>query len=166
MRSIEQASTDSPSARSARKGRPPETSSDDSCKNKKRYTGSPDYLKKYKKINKLYRERCWRHLNCYLSSDSAGEPPHGFIRGIMFTSTSHLKRKCHCVSFNLKQNTEQNVALQTIYEHLSMNNSYLLLLPSQGLWAILSPGHCDCHNPECFLHTLLLYDYWCWDRHR
>ena len=43
----------------------------------------------------------------YLSSDSAGEPPHGFIGGIVFTSASHLKGKRHGVSFNLQQDTKE-----------------------------------------------------------
>lgn len=42
----------------------------------------------------------------YLSSDSAGEPPHGFIGGVVFTSTPHLKGKRHSVSFNLKRDTK------------------------------------------------------------
>lgn len=40
----------------------------------------------------------------YLSSDGAGEPPHGFIGSVVFTSASHLKGKRHSVSFNLKHN--------------------------------------------------------------
>lgn len=49
----------------------------------------------------------------YLSSNSAREPPHGFIRGVVLTSTPHLKGKCHSVSFNLQQGTEKKVALHT-----------------------------------------------------
>lgn len=37
----------------------------------------------------------------YLSSDGAGETPHSFVRGVVFTSTSHLEGKCHCVTLNL-----------------------------------------------------------------
>lgn len=49
----------------------------------------------------------------YLSSDSAGEPPHGFIGGVVFTSTPHLKGKRHSVSFNLQQGTGEKRELST-----------------------------------------------------
>lgn len=46
----------------------------------------------------------------YLSSDSAGEPPHGFVRSVVLTPTPHLKWKRHCVSFHLKQDTDKTDA--------------------------------------------------------
>lgn len=46
----------------------------------------------------------------HLSSDSAGEPPHGFVGGVVFTSTPHLKGKGHRVSFNLQQGTKKGIS--------------------------------------------------------
>ncbi len=69
----------------------------------------------------------WSHT--YLSSDSAGKPPHGFVRGVVLTSTPHLKGKRHSVSFNLKCDTEKNIALQCCLCSLWMfvQNSFFYL---------------------------------------
>lgn len=48
----------------------------------------------------------------YLSSNSTGKPPHGFIRGVVFATTSHLKGKCHSISFNLQWNAERTLGSQ------------------------------------------------------
>lgn len=172
MRSIEQASTDRPSARSARKGRPPETSSDDSWKQKITFSELVGVLHVPQCQYGHVKYRFTGHAGAptfYLSSDSAGEPPHGFIGGVVFTSTPHLKGKRHSVSFNLQQGTGEKRELSTpvcakCSLFLFVQNN--LFLPWPGLWAILSPRHCDCHIPECSLHTLLLYGCWCWDQRR
>lgn len=110
MRSIEQASTDRPSARSARKGRPPETSSDDSWAHKQTASSGLAAFVQCSTSREWFNSK-YKHVGpasaptLYLSSDSAGEAPHGFIGGVVFTSTPHLKGKRHSVSFNLKQDT-------------------------------------------------------------
>lgn len=52
------------------------------------------------------------HQKAYLSSNSAGEPPHGFIRGVVFATTPHLKGKCHSISFNLQWNKKRTLGSQ------------------------------------------------------
>lgn len=42
----------------------------------------------------------------YLSSDGAGEAPHGLIGGVVLATAPHLKGKGHSVSFNLQQDAE------------------------------------------------------------
>ena len=81
----------------------------------------------------------------YLSSDSAGEPPHGFIRGVVFTSTPHLKRKGHSVSFHLKQGTENSIALKDCCVFCV----FLLCMFAQNSFLYLD----EVFGPSCPQHT-------------
>jgi hypothetical protein len=38
----------------------------------------------------------------YLSADCASKTPHGFVRSVVFTATSHFKGEGDCIAFNLK----------------------------------------------------------------
>lgn len=92
--------------------------------------------------------------------------PTWLYRGCCVHVHSSSQRKTSLCLLQPKTGHKTNCSSSRIYVLTVYVCVKQFILPWQGLWAILSPIRCDCHTPECSLHTLLLYDCWCWDQHR